>query len=288
MKNPKISIVIPVYKPEEETFHRLKEMLKRQTIKAEVIENWNMPEAKSMNEGIKKAKGEIVVTLSMDCVPEDEFWLERLIKPLEDKNIVVSVSDLYLPEDYWKRYSFLIRLFTIRDKGLRRPRMDARGCAYRKKDLIDMGLFNEDPKVIGIDTDIGSKLEKNGKFAHPNIRVLHLHRYNNLKKMVTNIYNYSKANGMVARKYGTKETEFWIRCARATPIIGLIMIFYRFPFKKNFNLFPAFFIVALTTHLINIYGFWRGFLFKQKESSRNLQVLSETPRTIRWNIKGGN
>ena len=66
-----------------------------------------MPEARSMNTGIKKSKGDIIVTLSQDCVHEDKFWLEKLIKPLENKEVVATVSDLHIIEGYWKKRDFL-------------------------------------------------------------------------------------------------------------------------------------------------------------------------------------
>ena len=69
MDNPKVSVVIPVYKPKMAVFNRLKEMLGKQTIPVEIIEKWNNPEAVSMNLGIKEAEGEIIVILAQDCIP---------------------------------------------------------------------------------------------------------------------------------------------------------------------------------------------------------------------------
>jgi len=271
MKKPKVSIVIPVYKPEKEVFDKLKEMLKKQTIKAEVIENWNMPEAKSMNTGIKKAKGEIIITLAQDCIPEDEFWLEKLIKPLEDENVVATVSNLRLPEKYWKTYSFFIRMFTLPDRRIRKPMMDARACAYRKEDIEKAGLFDEDPKVIGIEVDLSENLKKIGKIVHPNINVIHMHKYINFKKIIDTIYNYSKGNGKAVKDYGLKLNDFWQRFIRAIPFLGIVSIVYRFPFEKYGHLFPLymFFIVPIN-HIINIFGFWKGLLSKPKEESRNI------------------
>jgi len=276
MKKPKVSIVIPIYKPQKEILNKIREMLKKQTIKAEIVENWNMPEAQSTNTGIRKAKGEIIVTLSADCIPEDEFWLEKLIKPLENKNVVASVSDLYLPKWYWKKYPFLIKIFTIPDRRVRKPTMDARGCAYRKKELKKAGLFNEDLKVIAIEKDLAENLRKIGKIVRANIKINHLHNFANFRKVINTYYTYSKANGMVIRKEGICENHFFYRIARAIPFLGLISIFYRFPFEKYLHLFPFYMVFAAPlNHIINIVGFWNGFFFKQKESPRNTQVLNE-------------
>lgn len=268
---PNISIVIPVYKPEKMVLNKVREMIKKQTVKAEIIENWNMPEAKSTNNGIKKAKGEIIVTLSQDCVPENEFWLEKLIRPLKKKEIVATVSDLYLPEWYWKKYPFLIRILTINERVIRFPTMDARACAYRKNDLEEIGLFSEDPRTIAIEQDVYRKLKKRGRVIRSGGVVYHLHKFENLKNAIKTIYDYSESNGKIIRKYGTDNTPFtfWTRIIRAIPFLGFMSMFYRFPFKKYSSLFPIYFLlIAPIINVINVFGFWKGF-FINKESSRN-------------------
>ena len=270
MKTPKVSIVIPVYKPDEKVFEILKKRLKEQTIKAEVIENWNMPEAISMNTGIKKAKGEIVVILPQDAVPKSKYWLERLIKPLSDKKVIAVVSDLYLPEEHWRNYSFLIKILTLNERKKQFPKMDARGCAYRKKELVAAGMFDEDPKVIGIDTELYVKLKQKGKIVRSNEIVFHMHRYDSAKKIIKNLYTYSEGNGKAIRKYGRKAGAFFKRISRAIPVWGVASIIYRFPWKRYFYLFPIYAVVAIPfIHIVNILGFWKGFFFPDKESDRN-------------------
>ncbi|MEK6913317.1 MAG: glycosyltransferase [Nanoarchaeota archaeon] len=277
MKNPKVSIVIPLYKPELEVLKKLRNSLKKQTIKAEVIENWNMPEARSMNTGIKKASGEIIVTLAQDCIPENEFWLEKLIKPLKDKKVIVTISDLHLPEKYWKTYSFLTRLFTLSDRNDKTPGFDARACAYRKKDLIKAGLFDENPKVIGIDLELGVKLQKIGEFKRANVRVFHLHKLNSFKEVIRKTHFYSEANGKAIKQLGLKLgiIGFWIRIIKSIPLFGSLLIIGRFPFRNYFYLFPLYLLIVVPTiHSVNLLGFWKGF-FMDKESVRNLEVLKE-------------
>lgn len=41
----------------------------------------------AINRGIEASSGEIVVCLSGHCIPVDEYWLENLIRPLEDPTI---------------------------------------------------------------------------------------------------------------------------------------------------------------------------------------------------------
>lgn len=278
MKKTKVSIVIPVYQPEKEVFEKLKKMLKKQTIKAEIIENWNMPEAKSMNTGIKKAKGEIVVILAQDCVPEDKFWLEKLIKPLEDKGIIATISDLHLPEWYWKKYSFWTRIFTLSDRKDKKNGMDVRACAYRKKDLMNIGLFDENPKVIGFDVQTTVKLGSKGEIMRANVRVLHLHKSENLMDVIKKIFLYSEGNGKVIKEFGMKlgGANFWIRVLKIVPLLGMAVSLIRFPYRKYFYLFPIYWVIAIPTiHITNMLGFWKGFLF-DKESAKNLELKEKS------------
>ena len=276
----KVSVVIPIYRPEKEVFERVKEMLKKQTIKAEIVEKWNNPEAVSMNLGIKEAKGEIIIILAQDCIPENEFWLEKLIKPLEDKKIVATVSDLFLPEKYWKKYPFMLRLATINERNIQYPTMDMRACAYRKKDLMEVGLISEDPKIIGLEADLSMKLKKRGKFARANVKVLHLHKQKSFRGVIDKLKIYSEGNGKLVRRhanalisYGENEGGFWHRILRSIPIFGFISIICRFPFRKYPHLFPIYLIlIAPLIHIANITGFWEGFLF-DRESERNKEVL---------------
>ncbi len=270
----KISVVIPVYKPEKKILDMIKENLGKQSVKPfEIIENWNMPEAKSMNTGIKKAKGNIIVTLDQDCLPEDEFWLEKLVKPLEEKRVVAVVSDLYLPTWYWNTYPFFTRILTLNERVIKYPTMDARGCAYRKRDLIKAGLFNEDPKVIAVESNLYHNLKKMGEIVRSGGMIYHLHYLNNKKKMRLD-YNYAFSNGRVIRKEMFKDKIFFRRILRGIPLLGMFSMFYRFPFKEYYYLFPIYFFLVFIQHAIWVYGFWHGFFF-DKESTRNTQSVNE-------------
>lgn len=278
MKKPKISIVLYMYRPEKKVYEKRKEMIEKQTLKAdEIIENWNMPTAKSINEGIKKAKGEIIVTIGQDCIPEDEFWLERLIKPLENKKVIGVISDLHLPEGYWKRYDFLSRLLTISNLKDRRPGMDMRGCAFRKKEFVETGLLNEDPCMIGIDAEVHTKLLLKGKLAYPNIRVFHLHRIKNSRNTVESIFLYSQGNGQFIKNGGGDFFQNWIRIVRAFPFFGMIYFIYGFPFKKYLRFFPLYLLITIPiTHILNIAGFWKGVFVEIKDDKNVIEVKKNT------------
>ncbi len=273
MKYSKVSVVIPVYKPEKKVFHKLKEMLKKQTIPVEIIEKWNAPEAVSMNLGIKEAKTDIVIILAQDCIPENEYWVEKMIKPLENSKTIAVVSDLLLPYYYWKKRPFLSRMFTFNDLKLRKPIMNLSSCAYRKKDLEKIGYINE--KVSAIDTDFGIKIIKLGKIERGNVTIYHLHPHYNYKKTLKTFYNYSKFNGIAIKENGTRVWGFLERIIRATPFFGFCSIYFRYPLKKYYYFLPLHFIFGgVVEHVISVIGFWHGFIFSKETGERNKEVLN--------------
>jgi glycosyltransferase involved in cell wall biosynthesis len=260
-----ISIVIPVYKPEEEVFEKVKKMLRKQTLRnIEIVENWNMPEAESMNAGIKKSRGDIIVILAQDCIPENKFWLEKLVEPLKDEKVVASGSKLYLPKEYWKTYPLMTRMITIDDLNTRGPFMDIRATAFRRKDLYAIGLIKEKIGRMGLDGDAYTKLIKMGRIEHPNVRVLHLHRPGSFRKTVGLLYSYSKANGVIMRDFGLEGRAFIKRVLRALPFVGIISAIYRFPFREHPSLLPIQILMAPIINVINVYGFWSGFFSKKR------------------------
>ena len=278
-KRPIASVVIPVYKPEEEVFNKLRDALKKQTISVEVIEKWNNPEAVSINLGIKEAKGEFVIILAQDCVPENEYFIEKIIKPLEKKEVVVVLSDLLLPEYQWKKRPFFVRMFTIGDLKIRKPEMNLTTCAYRKRDLERIGYIDEN--VSAIDVDFSIKIRKLGRIERGNVIVYHMHPHYIYKKMLKTFYSYSKFNGITVRNHSIYLSGFIKRIVRATPILGFGSIYFRYPWRK-FYLFPLhFFTAGVIEHAVNVIGFWHGFFFGDTDGgSRNKEVLSEIKKNI--------
>ncbi len=272
---PKVSVVIPVYKPEEEVFNKTREILKKQTVPVEIIEKWNNPEAVSINLGIKESKGEFIVILAQDCVPENEYYIEKIIKPFENKEVSAVLSDLLLPEYQWKKRPFFVRMFTIGDLKLRKPSMNLTSCAYRKDDLKKIGYIDEN--VSAIDVDFAKKIRKIGKIERGNVIIYHIHPHQDYKKMLRTFYNYSRFNGISVRDDWIMSDGFLQKIIRATPIIGFGSIYFRYPWKKKFYLFPIhFFVAGIVEHAVNVIGFWHGFIFGDEEGgSRNKEALSE-------------
>ena len=273
MISTNVSVVIPVYKPDKEVFKKLKEMLKKQTVPVEIIEKWNNPEAVSMNVGIKEARRNSIIILAQDCIPENEHWVEKMIAPLKDETVSAVVSDLLLPEFYWKKRPLLVRLFTINDLKLRKPVMNLSSCAYRKKDLEKIGYVDE--KSSAIDLDFSIKISKIGKIVRANAVVYHVHPHYNYKKTLKAFYSYSKFNGIAVKNNGIKDSSHLQRVIRATPVLGFCAIYFRYPLKKYWYWLPLHSMISATVeHTINIIGFWNGFLCGEEEGGeRNIEAL---------------
>lgn len=117
-----VDVIIPVYRPGEE-FEELIERLEGQSLPPhrillfnteekyweafrydhfrkkhyENIRLWHISKrefdhGRTRREAVKKSDAEIFVMMTQDAMPADEFLLERLIKPLEQKNIAVSYA----------------------------------------------------------------------------------------------------------------------------------------------------------------------------------------------------
>jgi len=269
----KVSVVIPIYKPDYEILKKLKQVLNKQTVPVEIIEKWNNPEAVSMNFGIKEAKGNIIIILAQDCIPENKYWVEKMIAPLKNKEVSAVVSDLLLPEFYWKKRPFLVRLFTISDLKLRKPSMNLSSCAYRKNDLEKIGYIDENSSAIDLDFSI--KISKIGKVVRANAIVYHVHPHNNYRKTLKTFYNYSKFNGIAVKDNGIMDISHLQRVIRATPVLGICAIYFRYPIKKYWYWIPLHVIISATVeHMINIIGFGYGFLLGEEEGGeRNKEVI---------------
>lgn len=221
-----VSVIIPIYNPDKKILKKVLHSLKKQDFKdkIEVIKiQKNLGLAESMNFGIKKAKYETIVTLHQDCIPSSKDWLERLVEPLKKEDVVAACSDVYDIE-LKKKYT---------------PKLDEKGCAYKKKLLEKVGFFDNALFLnSGEDYDMYMKLKKIGKIAYPHSLVRHNH------PGYLNAIGYKRlqnANtwGCLFRVYGVSLPNWW------KPLI-----------KANI-LNPRYF-----------YWFWRGFIKKKQDFKR--------------------
>lgn len=195
----KYSIIIPAYKPNKKLLNRLKNYLKVNTNKRDfeiLVVNGKNGLANAYNEGIKKAKGNIIITIHSDCVPFENDALNKLIKPFEDEGIVLTYAwvkeedrnDKYYPE--------------VPDGKLN---------AFRKNALEKVGLFDEKTFFTGgEDVDIWLKLKRIGKILKVNTGVLHTHPNYRGNKTLDKRKQNGQINGCLFKIYGIKNPK-WLK-----------------------------------------------------------------------------
>ena len=154
-----IDVIIPAYKPDEK-FRQLIEMLEKQTVSVNRIVVINTEEkymeafcvgnrflsehknlsihhiskkefdhGKSRNFGAKKSEADILVFMTQDAVPANEYMLEKLIAPLNEEGVACSYAR-QLPSDD----------STMTEKLTREFNYPATGNIKSKEDLGTLGI----------------------------------------------------------------------------------------------------------------------------------------------------
>lgn len=221
-----VSIIVPIYHPNKPILNKVLTSVKKQNFsgKVEVIEiEKGLGLAESMNYGINKSKYNIIVTLHQDCIPSDKNWLVKLVEPLKQKEFVASCSDIFDVESN-KTYT---------------PKLDEKGCAYKKEALQKVGLFDNKTFLnSGEDYDMYMKLNKIGRIAYPHSIVNH-HHPGYLGAIGYKRLQNANTWGCLFRIYGLGLPGWWRSLIKA----------------NIFN--PGYF-----------YWFWRGFLLRKQDFKR--------------------
>ena len=191
-----VSIIMPLFNPDEETLKEVLESLKKQNFEGKkeiILTEDGIGLADNINKGIRKATHELVITLHQDCIPASKEWLNMLLSPFKESSVVAACSDVY----------------DIESGNTYTPALDEKGCAYRKNILLDIGLFDNKTFLnSGEDWDIYMKLLKKGKIVYPGCIVNHNH------PGYLAAQGYKKAQnanswGCLLRIYGTSIPGWW-------------------------------------------------------------------------------
>ena len=262
-----VSIIIPIHKPNKYLLNKILDKIKSQKFKGkiEVIKvEMGLGLAASLNYGIKKAKYPIIVSLHQDCMPSSLDWLENLTKPLKSKEVVAATSKVEMPKELWGRFDAISKILSVKEQKVITPLLDEKGCAYKKSDLLKVGLFDEKNfKTAGEDFDIYIKISKLGKIVYPDAKVIHYHSYS-WKTRLRKELQLSNGFGALVRIYGKSMHGWYIGLLKSIPLLGYIF------FLPSINVSRLKFlsILALPLYLlvnfIYSYGFWKGFLMAKQ------------------------
>ena len=189
----------PKSKPSEELLKFIKEK------KIRLITNEkNFGIAKSLNRGIRATKHEIIIILCTDYFPESRTWFKHSVDKLySDKKIGEVCAAAENDDRFWKKYPFLLKLFSFR---LMLKRSSGIGVSYKKEVFRNVGLFDTKTfKFAGDDGDLQYRMRKKGyTIEYIDDTILHCHCGENdkLSKILKKEYHYGMGHGARKRKYG--------------------------------------------------------------------------------------
>lgn len=235
----------------------------------------NLSFASSMNAGIKEVKDEVAVVLQQDCIPSDEKWLENLIEPFENNEVVATVSKVHFPKELWKPLNNFAKAIMLQEKGTITPLLDEKGCAYRLSTLKKVGFFNEkDFRTAGEDFDLYIKLKKEGAINYPSSMIIHYHP-TDFGTRLNKVIQYANGFGTLVRMQGKNMPRWYIGMFKALPVLGILPFLISYPFNKGISLYFYYLAIIPFMHVNYVKGFWKGFfagtqsvdVFKKKKQA---------------------
>jgi len=242
--NKTISLIIPTYNAEK-YLHKILKSLKNQTIDFELIvidssSTDNTVEiAKLFTNNIiiipqnefdhggtrtkagKLAKGDILIYLTQDALPFNEYTIENIIKVFKNKSISAAYGrqlpyedttlfGKHLREFNYTKNDYIRNSAEIKEFGLKTAFLSDSFAAYRKSSLEKIGWF-KDGLILGEDTYAGAKIILDGgSIAYvSDAQVYHSHSYTIWEefKRYFDIGVFHKTEEWILKEFGKAEGE---------------------------------------------------------------------------------
>lgn len=198
-----------VLKPEvvlidsRENLDKVKDLIKKYSIKAFYISQKNFSHSWTMNFGVTNSSGDISVFISPHCIPENDLWLYQLTKHFTDKKVgavfgaQIPIKELNLIDEFK-----LTKIFPSDGSKSLAKFSNANGAI--RKNLLLKYPYDENVEFQyfgGEDQKMVPKIKKEGYkvIYEPLSRVYHLHEYS-LKGRLKALYDEG---------YHSKEFERW-------------------------------------------------------------------------------
>jgi GT2 family glycosyltransferase len=258
-----VTIIVPTYKPDERVLKDLIRAVNKQKFSGEkrlMILRRAEGLAKQVNWGVLHSKGEVVIMLPQDCIPQGSRWLEQLTKSFKDPKVVASVSKVTFPEQLWEKSSTFTKALILKERGTLTSALDGKGSAYRRSSLKKVGLFDDTTfRTAGEDFDIFLKLKKIGKITYPDAEIIHFHP-TTAQQRLRKIRQYANGYGALVRLYGAEMPRWYGGFIFALPVIGLLGIILNYPYTRGVRYLLPYLILSPLIHIQYIRGFWKGLL----------------------------
>ena len=223
MKPYTVDVIIPTYKPDEK-FHRLMQMLGKQTYPISRILIMNTEESCFPKRGYEKlpgvevrhlkrsefdhggtrdraarcATGDLLCFITQDAVPEDESLIQRLAEAFADPEVMAAYAR-QLPDQGCHTIERYTRSFNYPEKSRVKSARDLKECGiktffcsnacamYRAEAYRSLGGF-EQRTIFNEDMILAGKMIQNGgKIAYAaKARVIHSHNYTAIQQLHRN------------------------------------------------------------------------------------------------------
>jgi GT2 family glycosyltransferase len=209
--------------------------------------------AKSYNEAIKKASGELIMIIHQDVILEPDA-VGKLIKPFINEDVVATGHAVIYPYERWIKYNFWQKCFFSRFVGKITRGINGQADCFRKEALEKAGLFDDKRyRTAGEDGDMIYRLKQIGKVVETDAKIIHAHKISpdfGYQEIIFKQKQYSESRGALLRagriKNGMNFIEMFFR--------ELLLIFLLVPYLSY-----------LSAILVVLYSFWYTKLVYLKE-----------------------
>jgi len=197
------------------------DIAKKYTDKVVVIPQAEFDHGGTRGKAAKMAQGEIIVFLTQDALPCDEFTLENIVGIFDDTNIgaaygrQVSYEDTNIFGRHLRYFNYgdlsYVRKLSDKSKyGIKTAFLSDSFAAYRKSALYDIGYFKSD-LILGEDTYAGAKMLLKGySLAYvADAAVYHSHSYTVMEEFrrYFDIGVFHACEDWILKEFGKAEGE---------------------------------------------------------------------------------
>jgi GT2 family glycosyltransferase len=213
----------------------------------------NLGLAKSYNEAIKEARGDLIIILHQDIVLMPNA-LGYLIEPFAREDVVAAGHAVVYPYDIWLKYNFWQKCFFSRFVGKITRGINGQADCFRKKALEKVGLFDDERyRTAGEDGDMVYRLKKIGKVVETNAKIIHAHKISpdfGYWEIIFKQKQYSESRGVLLRTGRIKNIQNFLGMFFRELLLVLLLVPY---------------LSYLSVVLIILYSFWYTKLVYLKE-----------------------